>query len=285
MKCFYHNDMDGKCAAFWVVYAAARDKYNNCQVIPIDYRDKFPLDTIEPGEHVYIVDFSIQPDEMRELLKITNNVTWIDHHKTAIEKYADFEHEIRGVRYDGIAGCELTWIYLHRLTDCGTGPIKEFDPTYRVEVPIATRLIGDRDVWQWKFGNETKMFYAGLQLRNTTPYSPVWMEVLCDIKHVIQDGIIVEEYKKQQREYLIKNYAFEVVFEGYKAIACNSKDSSELFGELIKSYDFVITFIFDGNQYVVSLFSEKVDVSQIAKKYGGGGHKKAAGFQCKELPL
>jgi phosphoesterase RecJ-like protein len=38
----------------------------------------------------------------------------------------------------------------------------------------------------------------------------------------------------------------------------------------------------EGNFKVSLRSSDKVDVSQIAKKFGGGGHKKAAGFQMKE---
>jgi uncharacterized protein len=33
------------------------------------------------------------------------------------------------------------------------------------------------------------------------------------------------------------------------------------------------------------MYSKTVDVSKIAVKYGGGGHKAASGFQCKELPF
>jgi nanoRNase/pAp phosphatase (c-di-AMP/oligoRNAs hydrolase) len=36
---------------------------------------------------------------------------------------------------------------------------------------------------------------------------------------------------------------------------------------------------------VVSLYSEKVDVSIIAKNHGGGGHAGAAGFICRDLPF
>lgn len=43
------------------------------------------METIKPNEQIYIVDFSISSEEMRELLKITKDITWIDHHKTAIE--------------------------------------------------------------------------------------------------------------------------------------------------------------------------------------------------------
>ena len=111
MKCFYHNDADGRCAGFWVhLSAGLTDLQFNYGVedsdfVEMSYEKRFPIETIRPNEMVYIVDYSITPDEMRELLKITKDVTWIDHHKTAIEKYAGFEHDIRGLRYDAKCGC------------------------------------------------------------------------------------------------------------------------------------------------------------------------------------
>lgn len=288
MKCFYHNDMDGQCAGFWVhLSVGIDDGYSDMpKFIAIDYKDKFPIASIKPNEQIYIVDFSISPEEMRQLLNITSNVTWIDHHKTAIEKYQDFEYPIRGIRIDGISGCELAYAYIHHMTQRGEGDIKPFDETMLADIPLFTKLIGDRDVWNWYFGEQTKYFYAGLQLHNTSPESNIWEEALVNgTKTFEEQGKIVEQFKKMQREYLVKSYSFEVELEGYKGIACNSKDSSELFGNMIEEYDFVSSFIFDGDQYTISLFSQNIDVSEIAKKYGGGGHKGASGFQIGELPF
>ena len=69
MKCFYHNDADGKCAGFWVHYSA-RIAPNNETIdfIEMSYEKPFPMDTILPDEQIYIVDYSITPAEMRELL-------------------------------------------------------------------------------------------------------------------------------------------------------------------------------------------------------------------------
>ena len=89
MKCFYHNDADGKCAGFWVHHRAYLEP--DIEFIEISYEKPFPMNTILPNEQIYIVDYSIMPNEMRELLKITKDVTWIDHHKTAIERYKDFD--------------------------------------------------------------------------------------------------------------------------------------------------------------------------------------------------
>ena len=43
-------------------------------------------------------------------------------------------------------------------------------------------------------------------------------------------------------------------------------------------------FAFNGDFHKVSLRSKTIDVSKIALKYGGGGHKEAAGFECVKLP-
>ena len=124
----------------------------------MSYAKPFPMESIRKDEQIYIVDYSISPDEMRQLLKITKNVTWIDHHKTAIEKYKDFEYEIRGIRYDGIAGCMLTYCYIHHMTQRGTGDIKPFDLSMVKDAPRFTKLIADWDVWKFEYGDDTRHF-------------------------------------------------------------------------------------------------------------------------------
>lgn len=51
----------------------------------------------------------------------------------------------------------------------------------------------------------------------------------------------------------------------------------------------MMPFVFTGKKWVFSIYSThpEIDCSVLAKKYGGGGHKGAAGFQCigMELPL
>ena len=41
------------------------------------------------------------------------------------------------------------------------------------------------------------------------------------------------------------------------------------------------------DEYIVSLYTTQadLDVAEICKKHGGGGHKGAAGFTCNELPF
>lgn len=290
MKCFYHNDSDGKCAAFWVASnVRIHDKYNDMPVFQeIDYRTKFPMETIRKDEQVYIVDYSISPDEMRELLNITKDVTWIDHHKTAIEKYKEFEHEIRGIRYDGVSACMLTYCYIHHMTARGEGEIKPFDISMTEDAPMFTKLIDDWDVWKFNYGDDTRYFQIAFNTYDFSPCADTW-DMFFDNdgeQTLIEQGKIMIQY----RDNWAKNYmklGFETEFEGHKCFAVNlGCCNSEYFKSLPEGkYEILIPFVFDGNVYTVSLYSTTVDVSEIAKKYGGGGHKGASGFQIKELPF
>lgn len=290
MKCFYHGDSDGKCAGFWVYLNAGLNDYKkyDSKFIEIDYRTKFPIETIRPDEQIYIVDYSINPDEMRQLLNITKDVTWIDHHKTAIEKYADFEHEIRGVRYDGVAGCMLTYCYIHHMTARGDGGIKPFDLSMTEDAPLFTKLIADWDVWKFAYGDDTRYFQVAFNAYDFHPHSKNWEKFFCfpEDAGLIQQGMTMTTFRDNWANNYMK-LGFETTFHDKKCFAVNlGYCNSEYFKSLPEGkYDILMPFCFDGNQYTVSLYSTTVDVSEIAKAHGGGGHKGASGFQCKQLPF
>lgn len=293
MKCFYHNDADGKCAGFWVSLSAGIHNLEQpSDMIEMSYEKPFPLDTILPNEQIYIVDYSISPNEMRELLKITNDVTWIDHHKTAIEKYADFEHDIRGVRYDGIAGCMLTYCYLHHMTERGSGDIKPFDISMTADAPMFTKLIADWDVWKFDYGDRTRNFITAFNAYDFSPISINWNRFFCDSEIsaenvMIDEGRAMIKYRDGWAAGYLERFGFETEFEGLKCFAVNLGNcNSEYFKSLTAGkYDAFMPFAFNGEKYTVSMYSTTVDISGICKKHGGGGHRQAAGFQCTELPF
>lgn len=278
MKCFYHNDLDGQAAAFAVLHSLSRGEL--CDCISMAYGKPFPIERVEQGERVFIVDFSIDPLEMLALLAVTEDVVWIDHHKTAIDKYADFPRQLKGIRRDGTAGCVLAWEY------CFPN-----DP-----LPRAIMLVGDRDVWAWQFGKETADFCAGAHMENTHPHSDFWQMMLAPagdarsfslltMKRVIENGDVVNRYRAKFYADMVKSIGFEADLDGHRCFCMNAaRVDSKAFGDAIKEYDFVSSFYFDGKQYTVSLYSEKIDVSEIAKAHGGGGHSGASGYQCAEIP-
>jgi len=71
-------------------------------------------------------------------------------------------------------------------------------------------------------------------------------------------------------------------FEGYEIPVVNVPywHHSELLGELAESNPFAMAWFqqADGRFYHSMRSKGDMDVSEIAEKYGGGGHKNAAGF-------
>jgi len=289
MKCFYHSaDLDGHCSGAIVRWAYPDD----CEVEmwPIDYGFPFPWDKIEPEETVYMVDFSLQPFELMVKLANMCNLVWIDHHKSAIEAHKEWNHhnlehplDILGVRKTGIGACRLTWDYLFNSFG--------FD----APVPMGVQLLAEYDVWNHSDPN-CLPFQYGMRLKNTDPSSPeamtgVWKRIFIDdvafLNSTINAGITVLTYQKQLDAKTCKN-AFEIEFEGLKFIAVNATGNSRTFESVWTpdKYDAMMTFHLTGQgHWTVNMYTDKpgIDLSVIAKRRGGGGHEKAAGFQTEVI--
>ncbi len=276
MKIFYHDDMDGKASAHVVLLFEKRivDE-NTCQAI--NYGIDFPLDIIGSDERVYIVDYSIEPEDMHKLRAITTDVIWIDHHVSAIKKYEGFSIAIEGLRSVDKAGCELTWEYFSKH-----------------EAPEYIRLIGDRDTWTWKYGDRTKFFNAGMEAFDTNPQSPVWDSLQKDnyLDFVIVNGKVIQQYKDRTEQEYIKTHGFWVDFHGYKCFAVNGKFASQPMEAIAPDADIWMPFrYFPDGYWMVSLLTNKdIDVSEIACQYEyhgkkGGGHAGASGFECVYPPF
>jgi len=210
------------------------------------------------------------------LREITDLIIWIDHHKTAIEQHKHIDADCRGVRKDGVAGCVLAWQFFY--------PDKQ--------VPRIVQMLGDYDIWDFNcFGEDLNILQAGIRLYSNEPEALNWSPWLSNneeaFSNVMEKGRTALEYRNSYYASLIKGWSFFAEFEGYKAVCCNAGSvSSQLFDSVTEDYDLAMPFIFDGKQWTVSVYTKKdIDCSVLAKKHGGGGHKKAAGFQCKELPF
>jgi uncharacterized protein len=313
MKCFYHNDLDGRCAAhcvyMWaglhiepfeiqtdVAYSDGKISgyVQDAEYIEMNYNKHFPIEAINNGEQIWIVDFSLKAEDMEALLKKTKDITWIDHHKTAIDKYDVLPESknIRGVRIEGEgSGALLTYKYLHFWTARGDDPNPE-DKAYprEIEIPEYIQLVSDWDEWKFQYGRRTRQFKNGAEMFDYSPTSQFWLD--CNInkddyvEKVITKGDAVMKYRESWSANFMKSWSFETKLEEYKCIAANiGSANSDMFDSVKDDYDIMIPFVFDGKQWTVSLYSETVDVGEIAKRYGGGGHTKAAGFVCDILPF
>lgn len=278
MKIFHHNDLDGRCAAA-IVLNWCEQKGEKAFCVEMDYKDSPAYHLIAKDEIVEIVDFSFKPDVMEKILEITENVFWIDHHVSARDYPYQNLGGLRDFSDKGQSGCELTWKYHF--------------PYHTI--PLAVKLIGDYDKWALKYQPDCFEFYEGLKVqKDTSPSSELWKRLFCKIEKsaydnvqlIKQHGRISMTYRDNYCEKICKEFGYEIEWEGHKAFITNFYQfGSKGFGDRMEQYDFCVAYIHDGNRFTVSLYSTKdVDVSIICKKHGGGGHKGAAGFVCKELP-
>jgi len=272
MKCFYHADLDGHAAG-----AIIKKSFLECEMIKIDYDDEFPWETIKSGESIFMVDFCLQPfSDMIRLNESCGALLWFDHHKSAIEESEkhDFNCHTKILR-DGMAGCEIVWDF------------------YYPNIPDAIKLIGRYDVWDHSDPRTIPFQYGMKSLSDISPDNQVFWDDLIRgtyIQDIISDGRTIHQYEVNHNKELVEACAFEREFEGYNAIAINKIfTGSKVFDSIYdpNKHDIKLTFGYNGNIWKVSLYTDKnnVDVSKIAKKHGGGGHQKAAGFSCKDLPF
>lgn len=252
----------------------------NAATVEMDYnRDPGPLiEGLEPGEEVVIVDFSFAPPAMAKLLGRTDRVVWIDHHATAASY--DYGRTIAGVRNleeKGPAACELTWSFFY--------PGKE--------MPLAVRLVGDRDCWRWEYGALTAQFHERMKAGPHGPREAVWASLLGPlgssvVQRLAAEGKVALDWRDQFTGNF-RQYGFESELDGQPVFVMNLYTlGSDMFGPaLMEKYPVCAAFVFDGERYVVSVYTARadIDLGAICKKRGGGGHRQAAGFVCAELPF
>ncbi len=281
LHAFYHSaDLDGYCSG-----AIIKHRFPEANLHPINYNQPFPWETISPEDIVYMADFVLQPFEQMVRLNASCKLIWIDHHISAIESYIASGETIPGKREVGKGACELTWECLY--------PDRE--------MPRFVHLLGRYDVWDHrspaKWNNEILPFQYGLRLEETDPSlnCKLWERLFgaddAFYKNAIEQGIVILAYSAQSNAHYMRSHAYEIQFENFRALAVNVGNiSSNFFDSMYDpaKHDIKIAYsCIRGQFWGVTLYSDKseVDCAALAKKHGGGGHKEAAGFSCKELPF
>lgn len=275
---FHSQDLDGHCSGFLL-----KDHFKeDIELIGINYGDPFPWHRIDSQTEVWMADFSLQPfSDMERLAKQAKGFIWIDHHSSAIESYRGSSITLEGKRETYTAACELLWNYLY--------PEKE--------VPEAIALLARYDVWD--HSDERAVFLnAGFSRYNTNPEDSnnlgIW-RALKDFNsfrcNVIREGRVIIEYDQHLRDRTVLDNSFPTKFNDLRAIAVNTTFiGSPTFNKVWdpEKFDICLAFhILPSKNWRVRLYSpkEKVNVGNIAKDFGGGGHPDAAGFVCETLPF
>jgi oligoribonuclease NrnB/cAMP/cGMP phosphodiesterase (DHH superfamily) len=278
----YHSrDLDGwTSAAILQHYLGGK---TNLSLIGYDYGQPFSVKSLPEGEPVIMIDVSMPMDIMREISeRSSNRFMWIDHHISAINEYKQHKPFLNAMLDTSIAACELAWKYCY----------------LDKQLPFAVLLLGQYDTWRnsdYEKWNELILpFQFGMRMHCNSPetFDTTLLEDSDDstllIRDVIREGKIVLKYQDQVNEHSCKR-AFEIEFEGLRAICINAGGiGSDAFKSVYNEakHDIMLTFAYGGGFWTVSLYTTKKDTvncSVLAKKYGGGGHVAAAGFQLASI--
>jgi len=258
----YHSHcLDGFTAA-WATWLKFGDE--DTEYLPASYGDVVPDVS---GREVYVVDFSYPRDVMLAMEKSAASLSVLDHHKAAREALDGLPFALFDMERSG-AG--ITWDVLH--------PGKER--------PWLVSYVEDRDIWRWALPQSKEAnSWVGACRRDSfedwdrlsaTPFEKVVEKGEAVLAYIDR---YVSEMAEQARTVEVAGQNVPMVNAPYICI-------SELVGKLAESAPFAVGwFQRSDGLYAYSLRSrgpEGVDVSEIAKRYGGGGHRNAAGFTLKE---
>ena len=253
----YHSDADGMASA----YAAWRVFKDAATYIQVQYNQ--PVPEIPQGTvKLFILDFSYDR-ETCDALAARYELLVIDHHRSA-------EENLRGSNYAifsmNKSGCALTWEHFHP----------------EESMPFLLAYVQDRDLWKFELPNSemVNMYIATLPFDFT-----VWAEEATRsdfLMHAYESGFAIKSFRDGQITAALRDVRF-MFWDIHEVPVLNcSANVSEVGNELCRVYpDAPFSATYCDRKGVRSWSLRSVglfDVSEVAQRYGGGGHCNAAGF-------
>ncbi|HEY9753489.1 MAG TPA: DHHA1 domain-containing protein [Coleofasciculaceae cyanobacterium] len=298
--CVYHKvtlttDCPDGIAAAWCAYRA-NPRIN---IIGCIYGDRLPK-AIKPGDEVFILDFSFPAPMIRKWVRQGVRVTVLDHHKTSLNDLSSFSKVIQLNSATKVAGLRITQgnpkITINQDESGATLAWQYFFPD--TPAPWFLRYVRDRDLWKFQLP-QSKEMNEGLSLLRYEAksafdvFDELWYAPSAkDAKNIVlEKGIPAYREKLRQIAAAADRAQLETTPPGvariYRVMVARLQPqedrlASDVCHELLKRYpnaDFVACISSEGKW---SLRSDRngldFDVEAVAKQYGGGGHRNAAGF-------
>ncbi len=279
--CVFHFPCQDGLTSAWVAANYHTTHGRTLELYPMSHGNVIDLERLR-GKSVLFCDYSPKRDILETIEPIVTRIQILDHHVSAEAQIADKPYTIFDMK---LSGAGLTWNYYH-----------PDEP-----MPLFIQMIQDRDLWTWKVEN-SKYFNTGFYTKCSVHYydfpklfelyedvyaNPTKVEVYNEL------GKVIDEAQMAKAQSIALNSIKRVdVWKSIKVciVNCSTELQSEV-GNILSStdeVDFAVLWRYNHptEDYYISMRSTgKVDVSQIATSFGGGGHKNAAGFSSKINPV
>lgn len=290
--CIYH----GNCAdGFGAAYAVW--KWDPSVTFHAGVHQDPPPDVT--GKDVILVDFSYKRAVLEEMAKQARTITILDHHKSAAD---DLAHMDGGLLLDGDLNGDMNMDFEEfgsMARSMGIPPVRALFDMNRSGAMIAWQYfhpdkpvprlfahIQDRDLWRFAL-TDTREIQACVF---SHPYDfSVW-DVMVDraeddaaYSRMVDEGRAIERKHFKDIDELLKVVTTRMVIGGYDVPVANLPYTmtSDAGHQLAQGEPFAACYWDTPAGRVFSLRStdDGLDVAEIAKQFGGGGHKHAAGFR------
>ena len=268
-RCFYHSGCPDGFGAAWSVRQAWGD---DAWYVARSHDDRVRLDDCEDAL-VAFVDIAPAADELRELADVAEQVLVIDHHVTARDRLAHDPAEVGAYEDEGHvlhfdlthSGAMLAWQFFH----------PETPP------PDLLRYVEDQDLWNWALeGSEA----VNAAIASYPRSFDVWDGLAAKpIEALAAEGEPILRANRMEVERRL-DHARPVALGTDRIEAVNASSNRAQIGhELAKRAAFGaewgLVYRVEGAEVFATIYSiGDLDISKVALRYGGGGHKNASGF-------
>lgn len=261
--CIYHGNCPDGFAAAWAVYHALGDDVEFHKGI---HQQAPPNVT---GLDVFLVDFSYKKPVLEAMLKQAASITILDHHISAQQDLAELlsSGKVGGLFDMDKSGAMLAWEWFHP----------------DASAPKLIQHIQDRDLWQFKLEG-TRQVTIGLA---SYPYDfALWDKLMArspnELDMLKRDGEALERKLQIDIKILLDTGVRRMVIGGHNVPVLNAPAAyvSEAGNIMARGEPFAACYWDHANGRSFSLRASEtgIDVSEVARQYGGGGHIKASGF-------
>lgn len=264
----YHaNCADGFGAAM-----VARDVFGTVGVnyTAASYQEPPPDVT---GQDVIILDFSYKASVILEMCKKAQSIKIIDHHLSTINDLAGLDSLASNLRLcldQNYSGAMLAWRHFIG---------EDHAP------PKLLEYIQDRDLWRFELPNSREVSAALFSY----PYDfALWRKFYADhgndtIDCLAREGAAILRKQEKDLAELIPQLRSKMIIAGQPVPVVNLPYTlaSEAGHILARNEIFAASYYITQVHWVFSLRSsfDGIDVSEVAQKFGGGGHRHASGFK------
>jgi len=255
----YHGECGDGFTAAW---AAWRALGNRAQYLPADHACR-PITCVR-GRRVYVLDFSFPRATLLDMAQQARELVLLDHHLTAAEELRDLPF----VHIDqNKCGALLAWEYFHP----------------HESPPLLLQHINERDLGRWRL-TDSRAYLRWIDdiprtFRNwdrlaQMGFGPYQIAIKLGAHRLAQESDRIEALARGA-------IPLRLLSLSTLAVRCPPSLVCEM-GPLLARRSGAVGLCWTplpGDRVRVSVRSVAgIDVSQVAKSFGGGGHAQAAGF-------